>query len=203
MSCFWEYPAWAETFLNGFRNRFYNVDVIGVLRGKYWSPAFAVKIGETAIRNCLRDQLHFLREESYDHMGHHPLIFTEIGIPYDLDDKYAYKTGDYSSQIRAMDANHYALEGSEANGYSIWNYTCKVSTEAPDLDGEEVLTGCLNRIHMSGEISGTAKTCPYSPWMTLAFRVRSLAALMNNHQCLGIEILRHFQRAGWLIKTLN
>jgi hypothetical protein len=104
----------------------YNVDVIGVLRGKYLSPAFAIKIGETAIRNSLRDQLRFLREESFQYMGNHPLIFTEIGIPYDMDDKYAYKTGDFSSQISAMDANHYALEGSGGNGFSLWTYMTQV-----------------------------------------------------------------------------
>ncbi|WEW59921.1 endo-1,4-beta-glucanase [Emydomyces testavorans] len=103
-------------------NRFYNVDVIGVLRGKYLTPAFAVKIGETAIRNCLRDQLHFLRQESLDLMGDHPAILTETGIPYDMDDKHAYKTGDYSSQVSAMDANHFAIEGSGMNGFSLWTY---------------------------------------------------------------------------------
>ena len=108
------------------RNRVYNVDVIGVLRGKYYSPAFALKIGESAIRNCLRDQLRFLRDESFTYMGKHPQIFTEIGIPYDMDDKYAYKTGDYSSQTRAMDANHYALEGSTCNGATLWLYTTNV-----------------------------------------------------------------------------
>lgn len=108
------------------RNRYYNVDVIGVLRGKYWTPAFAVKFGETAIRNCLRDQLKFLRQESINYMGNHPLIFTEIGIPYDMDGKYAYQTGDYSSQTSAMDANHFALEGSTSNGYTLWVYETEV-----------------------------------------------------------------------------
>lgn len=101
--------------------------MIGVLRGKYYAPAFAVKIGETAIRNCLRDQLKFLRDESLEHMGPHPMIFTEIGIPYDMDDRYAYRTGDYSSQVSAMDANHFALEGSTANGFTLWLYTSSVS----------------------------------------------------------------------------
>lgn len=105
----------------------YNVDVIGVLRGKYLTPAFAVKLGESAIRKCLRDQLKFLRDESLEHMGAHPLIFTEIGIPYDMDDKHAYKTGDYSGQISAMDANHFALEGSTANGFTLWLYMTQVS----------------------------------------------------------------------------
>ncbi|KAJ5111276.1 glycosyl hydrolase [Penicillium argentinense] len=120
-------------------NRLYNVDVIGVLRGKYWAPAFAVKIGETAIRNCLRDQLKFLREESLKYMGNHPLLFTEIGIPYDMDDKNAYKTGDYSSQTSAMDANHYALEGSTANGFTLWVYETENNHEWGDFwNGEDL-----------------------------------------------------------------
>lgn len=59
-------------------------------------------------------------------MGTHPCVFTEIGIPFDMDDKYAYKTGDYISQIRAMDANHFALEGSGANGFTLWVYVATV-----------------------------------------------------------------------------
>ena len=97
------------------------------MRGKYLSPAFAIKVGETAIRNCFRDQLSFIRKEGMDYMGNHPCIFTEIGIPYDMDDKYAYKTGDYSSQSAAVDANHFALEGSGVNGYAFWTYMCAVS----------------------------------------------------------------------------
>lgn len=60
-------------------------------------------------------------------MGNHPCVFTEIGIPYDMDEKYAYKNGDYSSQSAAMDANHFALEGCGANGYALWVYTAMVS----------------------------------------------------------------------------
>ncbi|BCR87827.1 sterylglucosidase 1 [Aspergillus chevalieri] len=127
------------TLLTKHWNRLYNVDVIGVLRGKYWGPAFAVKIGETAIRNCLRDQLKFLRDESLRYMGNHPMIFTEIGIPYDMDDKYAYKTGDYSSQIRAMDANHFALEGSTSNGFTLWLYSTRNDHEWGDhWNGEDL-----------------------------------------------------------------
>lgn len=62
-------------------------------------------------------------------MGNHPCIFTEIGIPYDMDDKYAYKTGDYSSQSSAMDANHFALEGCGCNGYALWVYMATVSRD--------------------------------------------------------------------------
>ncbi|RYP64321.1 hypothetical protein DL771_008823 [Monosporascus sp. 5C6A] len=103
-------------------NRTWNVDVLGVLRGRYLHPAFAIKIGETAIRNCFKEQLAAMRKEGLDYMGNHPCILTEFGIPYDMDDKHAYKTGDYSSQSAAMDANHFAVEGSHMEGYTLWMY---------------------------------------------------------------------------------
>lgn len=64
-------------------------------------------------------------------MGDHPCLFTEIGIPYDMDDKYAYKTGDYTSQTLAMDANHFALEGSGVNGFALWVYMTQVRANPP------------------------------------------------------------------------
>lgn len=103
-------------------NRYWNVDVLGVLRGRYYSPAFAVKVGETAIRNSFKDQMNAIRQEGIDYMGNHPCVLTEFGIPYDMDNKYAYKTGDYSSQSGAMDANHFAVEGSKMAGYTLWLY---------------------------------------------------------------------------------
>ena len=107
-------------------NRYYNVDVFGLLRGRYYGPAFAVKIGETAIRNCFKDQLAAIKKEGLDYMGNHPCVLTEFGIPYDMDEKYAYRTGDYSSQSAAMDANHFGIEGSGMAGYALWVYETEV-----------------------------------------------------------------------------
>lgn len=117
-------------------NKFWNVDVVGIMRGKYLSPAFAVKLGETAIRKCFRDQLSFLRKEGEDLMGMHPCVFTEIGIPYDMDNKYAYETGDYTSQTKAMDANHFALEGSGAAGFTLWTYVPSVGDGCMSLSAD-------------------------------------------------------------------
>lgn len=108
------------------RNRIWNVDVIGVLRGRYLTPAFAVKIGERAIRNCFKNQLQAIMKEGLDFAGEHPCLLGETGVPYDMDDSYAYKTGNYSSQTSAMDAVHYAIEGSKIN-FTLWNYTGTVS----------------------------------------------------------------------------
>jgi hypothetical protein len=139
-------------------NRFWNVDVLGVLRGRYMSPAFALKIGETAIRNCLRDQLAAMRQEGLDNMGEHPCLFSEIGIPYDMDNKYAYKTGDYTSQTLAMDANHYALEGSGTAGFTLWTYVAAVS---PSCVIYHCGTLTTVRTTINGATNGTGKICPF------------------------------------------
>jgi len=109
-------------------NRYWNVDVLGLLRGRYLGPPFAIKIGESAIRNCFRDQLAAMIQEGKDYMGNHPTFLTEFGIPYDMDEKNAYKTGNYSSQSGALDANHYAVETSGMSGYTLWVYMCEVSS---------------------------------------------------------------------------
>jgi hypothetical protein len=112
-------------------NRTWNVDVVGILRGRYWTPALGIKLGETAIRNCFRDQHAAMRQEGLDNLGNHPCIMTEFGIPYDMDDKHAYKTGDYTSQSSAMDANHFAVEASGLEGYTLWLYMAQVCTLLP------------------------------------------------------------------------
>lgn len=120
-------------------NSTWNVDVVGVLRGKYLHPAFAIKIGETAIRNCLKDQLKFLRDEAREQTGNHPCILSEFGIPYDMDDKKAYKTGDYSSQSSALDANYFAVEGANLEGHCLWVYVATNDHEWGDQwNGEDL-----------------------------------------------------------------
>lgn len=96
------------------------------MRHKYFADWMAVKIGESAIRNCFKNQLITIKDEGNSFMRPRPCVFTEIGIPYDMDDRKAYETGDFSSQISAMDANHFALEGSGIQGFTLWNYTAMV-----------------------------------------------------------------------------
>ncbi|KAI1007109.1 Glucosylceramidase [Podosphaera aphanis] len=120
-------------------NRFWNVDVLGVLRGRYSHPAFAIKLGMNAIRNSFREQLKSIRNEGLEFMGNHPCVLTEFGIPYDMDNQYAYKTGDYSNQSEALDANHFALEGSTMAGYTLWLYMSENKHQLGDQwNGEDL-----------------------------------------------------------------
>jgi hypothetical protein len=49
--------------------KWWNVDGLGYLRGKYLTPVQAVRLGARAIRNCFRDQLRTMKQEGIDQMG--------------------------------------------------------------------------------------------------------------------------------------
>jgi len=116
-------PHWYDglTLLNK-RWNFFNIDYLGVKRGRYPNYAAAVKIGEKAIKECFRSQLASIKEEGQKAIGQHPTLIGEIGIPYDLNDGKSYRpNGNYKDQIKAMDANLYALESNHLN-FTLWNY---------------------------------------------------------------------------------
>lgn len=116
-------------------NRKFNVDTLGIVRGKYMNPVFSIVVGEQNIRKSLRKQLKEMKQEVKDSLGI-PVFFTEIGMPFDMDDKKAYINKDFSSQTSALDALQYALEG-ENISYSLWCYCSKNSHKWGDLWNNE------------------------------------------------------------------
>lgn len=104
-------------------NKKYNVDTLGIMRGRYSNPVFGIVLGENNIRKSFKSQLHEMARESHDNLGKEiPVIFTEIGMPFDMDDKKAYKDDNFSSQTSALDALGFALEGNNLS-HSWWCYT--------------------------------------------------------------------------------
>ncbi|OAV93684.1 hypothetical protein PTTG_06583 [Puccinia triticina 1-1 BBBD Race 1] len=117
----------------------FNADALGILRGKYPSVVFGLKIGETAIRKCMRAQLGMLKQDGLEKMGEFPTMMGEIGIPYDLDKSKAYKDGDYSNQIKAMDASLNACDGENMLNYTLWTYCPSNTHQRGDLwNGEDL-----------------------------------------------------------------
>ncbi|KAJ8328198.1 hypothetical protein O5D80_003567 [Batrachochytrium dendrobatidis] len=116
-------PHWYDglTLITKHFNTWYGVDYLGFLRGQYSSIAFAVRFGEAGVRSTFKSQLKLLQQEGLDQMGNYPCVVGEIGIPYDMDNRHAYLTGDYSAQIQALDANMNALERNLMN-FTLWNY---------------------------------------------------------------------------------
>jgi hypothetical protein len=89
-----------------------------------------------------------------------PTVVGEIGIPYDMDGKSAYLTGDYSQQIQAMDANMAALE-KDLLSFTLWNYTCDNSHQWGDQwNGEDLsiwsppLSSIISPVSSTGHKSG-------------------------------------------------
>jgi hypothetical protein len=100
----------------------FNADAIGLIRGKYATLPMAIRVGSAAIRKVMRDQLGYLRQDTFDTMGLYPTMMGEIGIPFDLDKKEAYTTGHYRNQSHALDASLNACDGTNLFNYTMWTY---------------------------------------------------------------------------------
>ena len=72
-------------------------------------------------------------------MGEIPTLIGEFGLPMDLDGKRAYRDGDYSKHIEALDAY---FKGMEANllHYTLWNYTADNTNARGDHWNDEDLS---------------------------------------------------------------
>ncbi|POS85164.1 (Trans)glycosidase [Erysiphe pulchra] len=119
-----------------------------------YAPHYYDGFGENAIRNCFQDQLKAIQQEGLDNMGNHPCVLTEFGIPYDMDNQNAYKTGNYSSQSGALDANHYAIEGSNLAGYTLWLYMSENKHRLGDQwNGEDLSIFSLDDLPLPTNLS--------------------------------------------------
>lgn len=100
----------------------YNVDTLGIVRGRYLNPIFGLCIGQKSIRKCIQKQFIEIKKEIISNMGPVPVLMSETGMPFDMDGKEAYKTGDYSSQTTALDVLCSLLEALQMN-HTYWCYT--------------------------------------------------------------------------------
>jgi hypothetical protein len=79
-------------------------------------------IGRRNIRRAYARQLAAQRTAADEHLRGAPVIIGEIGIPFDMDEKRAYQTGDFRKQELALDRSLEALEASLSSA-TLWNYT--------------------------------------------------------------------------------
>lgn len=124
----------------------FNADALGMIRKKYWSIIQAIRVGETAIRKSIQDQLGMFKDDTREVLGQYPTLVGEIGVPYDMDDKKSYGyteggkyEGDYSPQQRALDCSLNATDGPNCLNYTIWTYCPDNSHQWGDLwNGEDL-----------------------------------------------------------------
>jgi len=95
--------------------------------------------GEAGVRESFVKQLGGLKQIGMEHMGGIPTLIGEFGIPFDLDDKAAYRSGDFSTHVKALDYNYSAMEANLLN-CTIWNYTADNTNARGDQWNDEDLS---------------------------------------------------------------
>jgi hypothetical protein len=79
-------------------------------------------IGRQRIRESFVRQLSVYRHAAETVLGGVPTLIGEVGIPYDMNNARAYRTGDFSAQEQCYDDTLQALEANLLN-FTLWNYT--------------------------------------------------------------------------------
>jgi hypothetical protein len=120
-------PNWSDGDAQNIVHAPHWYDALTLLTKKYnasmgvdwqYRPTF----GRGNVRKAITDTLGRIKSHASDRLGGVPTLIGEIGIPYDLNGKKAYSTGDWSDQKNAIDDYMQALEANLLH-FTIWNYT--------------------------------------------------------------------------------
>ncbi len=95
--------------------------------------------GRRRVKRSFVEQLAHIKNWADERMGTIPTLIGEFGIPFDMRDKRAYRTGDFSLQTKAMDANFRAMEANLLN-CTLWNYTADNDNRWGDQWNDEDLS---------------------------------------------------------------
>lgn len=98
---------------------FLSVNVQGLARGMFLPKA--LYLGERGLRSNYLKQITAQAVFGRQSLGNVPLLVGEIGLPYDINGAYAYKTGDYGKHVQLADAMLNALEKNLLS-FTWWNF---------------------------------------------------------------------------------
>ncbi len=107
-------PHWYDP-LTLVRRRYYPLIAYDSGRGR-------MVLGKRAIRRNFVEQLARFRGQVDLSLGGVPVVLGETGIPLDLDDSRAYRSGDFGAQLRSADRTMTAVEATLMHCVW-WNYT--------------------------------------------------------------------------------
>ncbi|MFZ5917983.1 MAG: cellulase family glycosylhydrolase [Chloroflexota bacterium] len=95
-------------------------------------------VGPRRIRRSFAAQLARYKRDAAGRLGGVPTLIGEFGIAFDLKDKRAYRTGNFSAQIKALDRSFRAIEDNLLSG-ALWNYTADNTNRRGDgWNGEDL-----------------------------------------------------------------
>jgi hypothetical protein len=96
-------------------------------------------LGGARIRKAFANLLAAIKNEGTVRMGDIPTLIGEIGIPFDLNGKKAFRSGDFTDQEKALNRSLRALDDNLLS-YTIWNYTSDNNNAHGDLWNDEDLS---------------------------------------------------------------
>jgi hypothetical protein len=96
-------------------------------------------LGRRRVRQSFVEQVARFKAEAAELMGGAPTLLGEFGIPFDLQGGRAYRTGDFTQQVQAMDDTFQALEANLLSG-TLWNYTADNDNRRGDQWNDEDLS---------------------------------------------------------------
>ena len=96
-------------------------------------------LGRKNRRRFIARQLGAHLERARRDLGEAPVVIGETGIPFNLEHGRAFRTGDFSAHVQALDDT---IQGLEANflNFTLWNYTPDNTNARGDLWNDEDLS---------------------------------------------------------------
>jgi hypothetical protein len=152
-------PRWGPDDAPGIVYAPHWYDGLTLIRKRYtpWLMADTARntvvLGPRAARRSAASQLRALRRQSHDLLGTAPTLIGETGIPFDLAGRQAYRTGDFRTQIAAVDRTLSGIEASLSH-CTWWNYTADNDNRHGDQwNGEDLSIFSRDQRHDPDDIN--------------------------------------------------
>jgi len=119
---------------------------LGLVDGK-------VVFGKNNVRKAFERFLAGMISETHQQFGNVPSLLGEFGIPFDMNKGRAYRNGNYSKQIKALDRSFRVAETNMLN-YTLWNYTADNTNDRGDQwNGEDLSVFSLSQQASPGDLN--------------------------------------------------
>lgn len=137
-------PVWSEEKASRFVNASHWYDGITLGTGRF-TPWLGIDyetgeltFGKRNVKLLFENMFASVKLGTKKSLGEAPSLIGETGIPFDMNDKEAFKTGNFESQEKAFDRVFKAMEKNLLN-YTLWNYTADNTNERGDQwNGEDL-----------------------------------------------------------------
>ena len=139
-----ENPTWGKNDPQNVVNAFHHYDGL-TLYTKSFKPWLTVDpktgriiLGRKKTASFYSAELAKVKAFTAANMGEMPCFLGEFGLPFDINRKKAFKTGDYSLHEEALSLYYNAID-ENLLGAAVWNYTADNSNETGDnWNGEDL-----------------------------------------------------------------